>query len=148
MSRKSTSDPLHRPRCGRLRFSLKWLATKSEIAPTDRKIDEEVYKLYGLTADEIKIAENFDKNKIDERKNKIQKGNIAITALEMAPFLTQLLDPEIISNPSLVITKVGQVIATHFLSEFFSEYKEKVNRHDLKSGGFATKNPHLFFLIY
>ena len=65
-----------------------------------------------------------------KEKNKIQKGNIAITALEMAPFLTQLLDPEIISNPSLVITKVGQVIATHFLSEFFSEYKEKVNSHD------------------
>jgi len=37
--------------------SEKWKSTKSEIEKTDRKIDEEVYKLYGLTSEEIKIVE-------------------------------------------------------------------------------------------
>jgi type II restriction/modification system DNA methylase subunit YeeA len=37
--------------------SEKWLAAKSEIEKTDRKIDEEVYKIYGLTEEEIKIVE-------------------------------------------------------------------------------------------
>ncbi|MEK7622068.1 MAG: hypothetical protein AAB415_02720 [Patescibacteria group bacterium] len=31
---------------------------KYQIERTDKKIDEEIYKLYGLTADEIKIVEN------------------------------------------------------------------------------------------
>jgi len=30
---------------------------KGQIAKTDKKIDEEVYKLYGLTEEEIKIVE-------------------------------------------------------------------------------------------
>jgi adenine-specific DNA-methyltransferase len=34
-----------------------WLKLKSEIEKTDARIDAEVYKLYGLTADEIKIIE-------------------------------------------------------------------------------------------
>ncbi len=38
--------------------SEKWKLIKSEIEKTDRKIDEEVYKLYGLTLEEIKIVEN------------------------------------------------------------------------------------------
>lgn len=33
----------------------------SEIEKTDRKIDEEVYKLYGLTSEEIEIVENSNK---------------------------------------------------------------------------------------
>lgn len=37
--------------------SEKWQKTKEEIDRTDKKIDEEVYKLYGLTPDEIKIVE-------------------------------------------------------------------------------------------
>jgi len=37
--------------------SEKWKSIKSEIEKTDRKIDEEVYKLYGLTPEEIKIIE-------------------------------------------------------------------------------------------
>jgi len=32
---------------------------KSEIEKTDKKIDEEVYKLYGLTPEEIKIVKSF-----------------------------------------------------------------------------------------
>jgi len=36
----------------------KWESVKSEIEKTDKKIDEEVYKLYGLTEDDIKIVEN------------------------------------------------------------------------------------------
>jgi len=35
----------------------KWYGVKSEIEKTDKKIDEEVYKLYGLTEKEIKIVE-------------------------------------------------------------------------------------------
>lgn len=35
----------------------KWNSIKSEIEKTDRKIDEEVYKLYGLTKEEIEIIE-------------------------------------------------------------------------------------------
>lgn len=37
--------------------SEKWISIKSEIERTDKKIDEEVYKLYGLTSEEIKIVE-------------------------------------------------------------------------------------------
>lgn len=36
----------------------KWESVKSEIEKTDKKIDEEVYKLYGLTDEEIKIIED------------------------------------------------------------------------------------------
>ena len=36
----------------------KWERLKSEIEKTDKKIDEEVYKLYGLAEAEIKIVEN------------------------------------------------------------------------------------------
>ena len=38
--------------------SNKWNSIESEIEKTDRKIDEEVYKLYSFTSDEIKIVEN------------------------------------------------------------------------------------------
>lgn len=34
-----------------------WHKLKSEIEKTDKKIDEEVYKLYGLTPEEIKTVE-------------------------------------------------------------------------------------------
>ncbi len=37
--------------------SEKWNSIKSEIEKTDKKIDEEVYKLYGLTPEEIVIVE-------------------------------------------------------------------------------------------
>lgn len=37
--------------------SNKWNSIKSEIKKTDKKIDEEVYKLYGLTEKEIRIIE-------------------------------------------------------------------------------------------
>ncbi|KKS37365.1 MAG: hypothetical protein A3G49_00300 [Candidatus Sungbacteria bacterium RIFCSPLOWO2_12_FULL_41_11] len=39
--------------------SNKWNALKSEIEKTDRKIDEEVYNLYGLTPEEIKTVESL-----------------------------------------------------------------------------------------
>jgi len=38
--------------------SNKWISIKSEIEKTDKKIDDEVYKLYDLTPEEIKIIEN------------------------------------------------------------------------------------------
>ena len=41
--------------------SEKWNYLKSEIERTDKKIDEEVYKLYGLTQEEIKVIESYDK---------------------------------------------------------------------------------------
>ncbi|MBU1616677.1 MAG: methyltransferase, partial [Candidatus Margulisbacteria bacterium] len=34
-----------------------WLQLKEEIAKTDKQIDAEVYKLYGLTEEEIKVVE-------------------------------------------------------------------------------------------
>ena len=37
--------------------SNKWNLLKEEIEKTDKKIDEEVYKLYGLTEEEIKVVE-------------------------------------------------------------------------------------------
>ena len=40
--------------------SNEWLKIKEEIEKTDRQIDEEVYKLYGLTEEEVKVVE--DKN--------------------------------------------------------------------------------------
>ena len=39
--------------------SNKWNSIKSEIDKTDKKIDEEIYKLYGLTPEEIRIIENY-----------------------------------------------------------------------------------------
>jgi len=41
--------------------SNEWENIKSEIEKTDKKIDEEVYKLYGLESDEIEIVENSSK---------------------------------------------------------------------------------------
>jgi len=38
--------------------SNEWSSIKTEIEKTDKKIDEEVYKLYSLTPDEIKIVES------------------------------------------------------------------------------------------
>lgn len=37
--------------------SNKWNSTKEEIAKTDKKIDEEVYRLYSLTEEDVKIIE-------------------------------------------------------------------------------------------
>ncbi len=34
-----------------------WQKLKDEIVKTDKKIDQEIYKLYGLTDEEIKIIE-------------------------------------------------------------------------------------------
>ena len=39
--------------------SEKWISIKSEIKKTDEKIDQEVYRLYGLTNEEIKIVDNY-----------------------------------------------------------------------------------------
>ena len=38
-----------------------WQKIKAEIARTDKKIDEEVYGLYGLNKEEIEIVENSNK---------------------------------------------------------------------------------------
>ncbi|MEK7078661.1 MAG: hypothetical protein AAB929_01195, partial [Patescibacteria group bacterium] len=40
--------------------SEKWESVKSEIEKTDKKIDDEVYRLYGLTEEEIKIVEGVE----------------------------------------------------------------------------------------
>lgn len=42
--------------------SNRWNELKSEIEETDKKIDEEVYKLYGLTPEEIAIVEGKNEN--------------------------------------------------------------------------------------
>ena len=39
----------------------RWQKIKDEITKTDKKIDEEVYKLYGLTEEEKKIVERKEK---------------------------------------------------------------------------------------
>lgn len=39
--------------------SEKWISIKLEIKKIDKKIDEEVYKLYGLVKDEINVLENI-----------------------------------------------------------------------------------------
>lgn len=44
-----------------LKNSNEWENIKSEIEKTDKKIDEEVYKLYDLTSEEIEIVENPSK---------------------------------------------------------------------------------------
>lgn len=41
--------------------SNEWQKIKDEITKTDKKIDEEVYKLYGLTEEEIKVVEEGSK---------------------------------------------------------------------------------------
>ncbi len=41
--------------------SEKWESLRNEIENTDKKIDEEIYKLYDLTPEEIKIVEGNDK---------------------------------------------------------------------------------------
>ncbi|MBI2028511.1 MAG: N-6 DNA methylase [Candidatus Levybacteria bacterium] len=42
--------------------SNKWVKIKEEIEKTDKKIDEEVYKLYGLTQEEIRVVEDNNEN--------------------------------------------------------------------------------------
>ena len=78
-----------------------------------------------------------------EKKDKIAKGNITETALEIVPFVVSLLDPEIVSKPLLVVAKVGQAIAGYFVTKFVSEYKARVHDSELKSENFATEKPAL-----
>lgn len=78
-----------------------------------------------------------------EEENKIQKGNIVETALEIAPFAVALLDPETVSNPTKLLIGVGQAIATHFLSKLSSEYKMRVASNELKDKDFVTEKPPL-----
>lgn len=80
-----------------------------------------------------------------QQKNKIEKGSAVKTALEIAPLAMQLFDPEITSNPLLVVTKVGQAIAAYFLARFSSEYKTRIDGNELKSGDFFTEKPVLIF---
>ena len=42
---------------GAIENSDQWQKIKDEITKTDKKIDQEVYKLYGLTEEEIAIIE-------------------------------------------------------------------------------------------
>ena len=42
--------------------SNRWQSTKSEIEKIDKKIDEEIYKLYGLTPEEIKVVDGSNKH--------------------------------------------------------------------------------------
>ncbi|MEK7622070.1 MAG: TaqI-like C-terminal specificity domain-containing protein [Patescibacteria group bacterium] len=49
---------LHKERLNQVENSNEWQKLKDQIEKTDKKIDEEIYKLYGLTAEEIKIVEN------------------------------------------------------------------------------------------
>jgi len=44
-----------------LEHSNEWENIKSEIEKTDKKIDEEVYKIYGLSEDDVKVIENSSK---------------------------------------------------------------------------------------
>ena len=44
--------------------SNKWNSIKEEIERTDKKIDEEAYKLYNLTPEEIKIVENSNEKQL------------------------------------------------------------------------------------
>jgi adenine-specific DNA-methyltransferase len=44
--------------------SNQWQKIKNEIAKTDKKIDEEIYKLYGLMPEEIKIIEENEREMI------------------------------------------------------------------------------------
>lgn len=76
-------------------------------------------------------------------KKIIKLGSIKETFLEITPFAAQLLDPEIVSNPLSVIAKMGQAIASHFLSKFFSEYKAKVDDNELRNRDFITEKPIL-----
>lgn len=76
-------------------------------------------------------------------KKKIEQGSIAETSLEIAPFAVQLLDPEIVSNPKLVLTKALVGIVTHFTTKLFSEYKEKIREGILKKDDIKTEKPFL-----
>ena len=46
--------------------SEKWISIKSDVEKSNKKIDEEVYKLYGLTNEDIKIIESYNK-KVDSQ---------------------------------------------------------------------------------
>ena len=42
--------------------SEEWLSLKSEIGKADRKMDEEIYKLYNLSQEDIEKIEDFTKS--------------------------------------------------------------------------------------
>jgi len=50
---------LNRELCEKLEHSNEWENIKSEIEKTDKKIDQEVYKIYGLNEEEIKVIEQY-----------------------------------------------------------------------------------------
>lgn len=75
------------------------------------------------------------------------KKDIVETSIEATPFLLSLLDPEIVSNPSLVVTKVLTDLATHFIRKFSSQYKKRKKMLPLKTNR-LQKNQYSFLQIY
>ncbi|OGF82271.1 hypothetical protein A3B18_02930 [Candidatus Giovannonibacteria bacterium RIFCSPLOWO2_01_FULL_46_13] len=77
------------------------------------------------------------------KPEKIEIGSIKKTASEIIPFAVNLISPETFSDPSAVVTKVSQGIATYFLSKFLSEYREKLEKKEIKDENFETEKPTL-----
>jgi hypothetical protein len=56
-------------------------AIERQIAATDKRIDQLVYELYGLTEDEIRIVEGDSATMKEERNTPNQQQSIAIPGL-------------------------------------------------------------------
>src|SRR3989338_2921880 len=82
------------------------------------------------------------------KKKKINLSSIKQTALEIVPHIPFLLDPEIISNPSPIITKILQGVSSYFISKFASEYSEKMKKKEVKNNNFATEKPALILVDF
>lgn len=68
--------------------------------------------------------------------------NISVDFLQVLP---DILTPEIITDPHLVMIKIAQKLGSFYLAKFGKEYNERHAKDEIKSKDFKTEKPILLF---
>lgn len=68
--------------------------------------------------------------------------NVAVDCLQVLP---EILTPEIITDPHLVIVKIARKMGSFYLTKFGKEYNERRAKNEIKNTDFKTEKPMLFF---
>lgn len=79
-------------------------------------------------------------------KPKKIKTSLVSIGTDIAVEFPKLLDPNIIDNPIIPITKFLQSAATRMISRFLNEYQDRKNKDEVKSDSFLTDRPISSFI--
>lgn len=82
---------------------------------------------------------------MNSNPKKIKTSLVSIGA-DIAVEFPKLLDPNIIDNPIIPITKFLQSAATRMISRFLNEYQDRKNKNEVKSDSFLTDRPISSFI--